>query len=212
MRTATIVIPHEATVEKRDGFPNSYPQMRNELNGKILEIVNEDEYTGECGVDWEKYDYVVELSGGDVYSFHKSWLKNIKDDAPIKEQKIWSVWVDGFEMNSYILDYAGALKMKEELEMEGECDDSEIIIDDTYNPANSNAKKLLENTLVRYRSRIAELEKEEKRLESEWEAWPSGEMNESQVPIDMTRIEIDTLEEVVGDLESLLEHGFFGDN
>ena len=50
----------------------------------------------------------------------------------LKLAKVWSVWVDGFEMNSYILTYGEALKMKDDLLMEGEYEEDEIFIDTTY--------------------------------------------------------------------------------
>lgn len=49
-----------------------------------------------------------------------------------KKTKTWSVWVDGFEMNSYKLTYTSALLFKIKLENEEAYKDSEIIIEETY--------------------------------------------------------------------------------
>jgi len=51
-----------------------------------------------------------------------------------------------------------------------------------------------------YENRVIQLNEDLERYEDEWEAWPSGEMNESQVPINLCQMEIETIEEILEDL------------
>ena len=52
-----------------------------------------------------------------------------------------------------------------------------------------------------YEKRVTQLNEDLERYEDAWEPWPSGEMNESQVPINDCQLEIDTIEEILGDLK-----------
>ena len=207
MRTATVNIPADAIGMAGENRPIATNKIRNEMNGRVVQVENEYEYKGECLVDWDKYDYVTPITDSDVYSWHKSWLADMQNDTPIKHQKIWSVWVDGFEMNSYILDYAQASDMKESLALEDEYLGSEIIIDDTYNLERSNIKYLLESALTRYKNRKDEVQAELDDME--YEPAPSGELNESMIPMDLAETELDILGDVISDLETMLQEGIF---
>lgn len=55
----------------------------------------------------------------------------------------------------------------------------------------------------KYTLQLKEAEKLEAYYKEEWEPWPSGEMNESQVPIDMCRQEVNLLEEFLEDINKL---------
>ena len=208
MRTATIAIPFSAIADSiGDGNPIMTTSIRNEMNGKNVCIENEYEFIDSAMIDWDRYDYVTPLPNSDAYSWHKSWLTDIKDDTPIGKQKIWSVWVDGVEMNSYKLDYEQALDMRDDLVLEDDYKESEIIIDDTYNINKQNVKYLIENALIRYKSKRSEMQ--EYRDNLEYEAAPSGEVNESMIPMDLAETEIDVYDEVIVDMEEILENGIF---
>ena len=208
MRTAIVTIPFSAIEESTIDGPIMTASIRNEMNGKEVFIEDESEYLDTCMIDWDRYDFVTVKEGNDVYSWIKPWLKIIKDDSPLAQQKIWSVWVDGFEMNSYILDYEQALNMRDDLMLEDDYQDCDIVIEDTYNLDSNNIKQLLGNLLKRYKANRDDMQEYCDGLE--YEAAPSGEVNESRIPMDLAETEIEVYEEVIEDLEKIIENGVFG--
>ncbi len=84
---------------------------------------------------------------------------------------------------------------------------ADIGIDDTCNYSGSNVKKLLENMILRYGEKVSELNEQMEELK--YESAPSGEVNESMIPIDLIDKEIDVLEDMIDDIDKILVTGIF---
>ncbi len=78
MRVAIVMIPLAATVNNYDDTGTVALLEQFDMNGETIEIQSEHEYYGECGIDWEKYDFVTPINEADAYSWRKSWLKDIR--------------------------------------------------------------------------------------------------------------------------------------
>ena len=64
-------------------------------------------------------------------------------------------------------------------------------------------KHKITELIIIYKNKIVGLEKDQDSVE--YEAAPSGEVNESMIPYDQLQYEIDAYEEVVKDLEKIVE-------
>lgn len=76
---ATADVPTSALTEDENGAIALKAMVK--LNGRDISLLTESTYTGEFGIDWDKYDYVSLTDSddehSDVYSWKKEWLANV---------------------------------------------------------------------------------------------------------------------------------------
>lgn len=70
--SAIVTIPKTAIVADSKGCIAA-PEMI-EMHGSEIMVDDEITYSGECLIDWEKYDYVLPIDKSNCYSFKKEWL------------------------------------------------------------------------------------------------------------------------------------------